>query len=184
MGTQTHNSQSLHVYDWNKSAFAMRDNFANDKCTKTLYDIAEARSMDFDFVSELPVNRLIEIDNMLKLILKNITAISEGKEPVYKEEGMIHDFSLYLYYAYSLLKIYLRYRKITDETKDEKVRDGIRTELIDEIRSLEQNYDGEYALLHEVKKEDVLPWDISLLAKNFLAARLTTPLKNSVLGTL
>lgn len=184
MGTQTHNSQSLHVYDWNKSAFTMRQNFINEKDAQTLYDIAEARSMDFAFVSELPVNRLIEVDSMLKLILKNITAISEGKEPVYKEEGMIHDFSLYLYYVYVLLKTYLGYRRITDETKDEKVRDQTRCDLIELIENMENDYDAEYASLHDVRRIDVRPWDISLLAKNFLAARLSTPLKNSILGKL
>lgn len=185
MGTQTHNSQSLHVYDWNKSAFAMRDAWNRSQHVETLYDLAEARSMDFNFVSELPVNRLVEVDSILKLIIDNATAFAATGEAIYSEEVMIHDFSLYLYYAYSLLKVYLRYRHVIDETKDEAERDKVRLELIDEIVSLERKYDEEYATLHEVRLEDVKPWDISLLAKNFLAARLTvTPFKNTVLGKL
>ena len=185
MGTQTHNSQSLHVYDWNKSAFIMRDAYRRgERKEETLYDVSEARSMDFEFVAELPVNRLVEVDSVLKLILKNITAIANGEESIYGEEVLIHDRSLYLYYAYSLLKIYLRYRKATKESKDEEVRDAVRRELIEEIRNLELKYTEEYAVKHGVKIEDVKPWDVSLLAKNFLAARLSTPFKNTVLGWL
>lgn len=185
MGTQTHNSQSLHVYDWNVSAFAMRDALNRFPQAETLYDLAEARSMDFNFVSELPVNRLVEVDSILKLIIDNATAFATTGEAIYSEELMIHDFSLYLYYAYSLLKVYLRYRHVIDETKDETERDKARIELIDDIVSLEYKYDEEYAALHEVRLEDVKPWDISFLAKNFLAARLTvTPFKNTVLGKL
>lgn len=185
MGTQTHNSQSLHVYDWNKSAFLMRDEWKdNAHASETLYDLSEARCMDFAFVSELPVNRLVEIDSALKLIIKNITSIADGGEAIYGEEVMLHDFSLYLYYAYSLLKVYLTYRHATGENKDEAVRDAVRLELIDEIRRLEDKYTEEYAVANGVKLEDVKPWDVSLLAKNFLAARLSTPLKNAVLGWL
>lgn len=184
MGTQTHNSQSLHVYDWNKSAFIMRDAYRKNRSSQMLYDISEARSMDFAFVSEMPVNRLVEVDSALKIIIKNITAISKGEESIYHEEVLLHDFSLYLYYAYSLLKIYLRYRQATDQSKDEAVRDAVRRELIEEIRSLELKYDEEYAAMNEVRLEDIKPWDISLLAKNFLAARLATPFKNTVLGSL
>ena len=184
MGTQTHNSQSLHVYDWNKSAFIMRDDYRRGGKVETLYDIAEARSMDFKFVSELPVNRLVEVDAVLKLILKNVTAVANGEEAIYGEELLIHGASLYLYYAYSLLKIYLKYRKATAESKDEALRDAVRRELIDEIRNMEVEYTKEYALQNGVRVEDVKPWDISLLAKNFLAARLSTPFKNTVLGSL
>lgn len=185
MGTQTHNSQSLHVYDWNKSAFIMRNAYNRNNKAETLYDIAEARSMDFKFVADLPVNRLVEVDSVLKLIMKNISAVTNGEEAIYGEEVMIHDCSLYLYYAYSLLKIYLKYRKATDESKDESVRDAVRCELIDEIRNLELKYTEEYAILYGVRIEDVKPWDVSLLAKNFFASRLsTTPFKNTVLGSL
>ena len=185
MGTQTHNSQSLHVYDWNKSAFIMRDAYRRgERREETLYDVSEARSMDFEFVAEFPVNRLVEVDYVLKLILKNITAIANGEESIREEEVLIHDRSLYLYYAYSLLKIYLRYRKATEESKDEEMRDAVRRELIEEIRNLEFKYTEEYAVKHGVKIEDVKPWDVSLLAKNFLAARLSTPFKNTVLGWL
>lgn len=184
MGTQTHNSQSLHVYDWNKSAFIMRDDYRRGGKVETLYDIAEARSMDFNFVAELPVNRLVEVDAVLKLITKNISAVANGEEAIYGEEVLIHERSLYLYYAYSLLKIYLKYRKATDESKDEELRDAVRRELIDEIRNMEAKYTKEYVLQNGVRVEDVKPWDISLLAKNFLAARLSTPFKNTVLGSL
>lgn len=185
MGTQTHNSQSLHVYDWNKSAFLMRDAYKRDRNQPTLYDLSEARPMDFAFVSELPVNRLVEVDTILKLILKNATAFDEGAEVSLKEESMIHGFSLYLFYAYQLLLVYLRYRHATAETKDEAARDEVRENLIGEIAALESRYNTEYARANDVRLEDVRPWDISLLAKNFLAARLSSSLnKNTSLGKL
>ena len=183
MWTQTHNSQSLHVYDWNKSAFAMRDAYKRGM-KQTLYDLADARPMDFNFVSELPVNRLVEVDEVLKLIIKNINIEARKEETIYSEELMIHDFSLYLYYAYSLLKLYLRYRHATDESKEEAVRDAVRLDLIEEIRTLEARYTEEYSDSIGVTVEDVKPWDIAMLAKNFLAALLSTPLKNTVLGRL
>ena len=191
LGTQTHNSQSLHVYDWNKSAFTMRDRFVRGGSDEpTLYDFSEAREMDFRFVSELPVNRLVEIDNALRLIIENCTRIAQGGKENPEEIALLKEFSLYLYYSYSLLKCYLNYHLVIDETKDEEIRDAQRLDEIDVIRQMERAYDVEYANLHGLKIEDVKPWDIALLAKNFLAARLSVPLqndkreRNSILGKL
>ena len=185
LGTQTHNSQSLHVYDWNKSAFVMRDAFCKSNRQEELYDIADARHMDFRFVSELPVNRLVEVDQALKIIIDNGTRLANGEEENTEEISVLGGFSRYLYYAYSLLKLYLRYSRVIAENKDEAVRDAERKSVIEDIRKLESQYDVEYADISGVKREDIKPWDVSLLAKNFMAARLSTPLeKNTILGKL
>lgn len=181
LGTQTHNSQSLHLYDWNKTAYVMRDRMNQGV---GLYDVAEARRMDFDFVSELPVNRLVEIDSALKIIIKNLTAHANSQPVIEEEIRGLYEFSYYLYYVYRLLMKYLSYRAEIDENKDEAWRDSIRAMFIEQVRMLETDYNQDYAKLHNVAPEDVKPWDISLLAKNFFAARLSTPLRNTVLGTL
>ena len=185
LGTQTHNSQSLHVYDWNKSAFIMRDAFCKSGRQDELYDISDVRHMDFHFVSELPVNRLVEVDHALKIIIDNGTRLASGGEENAEEISVLGRFSRYLYHAYSLLKLYLRYSRVIAENKDEAIRDEERRRVIEDIRRMESQYDAEYADIKGLKPEDVKQWDVSLLAKNFMAARLSTPLeKNTILGKL
>lgn len=185
LGTQTHNSQSLHIYEWNKIAKTMSDLYAEKRgggnVIGNMYEDCEAqeRRMDFNFSHEVAVNRFREIEYNLQIIIDNLIRVSEGEEPIEAEIQQLADFSTYLYNSYRLLKIYLEYKlKMTVlKTSDEK--DVARHTAISEIEVLEAHMEddgGTGAMGHN--------WDISMLAKNFFAARLSKKVEHEYLGKL
>lgn len=178
LGTQTHNSQSLHIYEWNKTAKEMSDLYSErangSKIPGNMYKDFGVREMkmDFNFEHEVAVNRFREIEYNLQIIIDNLIRISEGYEPIEAEIYHLSVFSTYLYNSYQLLKIYLEYKlKITVlKTTDEK--DVARHTAISEIEVLENNI------------ENGDKWDIFVLAKNFFASRLTNNIDHEYLGKL
>lgn len=169
LGTQTHNSQSLHIYSWNDSAEMMDNKFQlmrqGDDVKELYYDCgAVEMEMDFNFTHDIAVNRFREIEGVIKIIMKNLISIARGEEENEGEIKLVQSFSTYLFSSYRLLKIYLTYKaKIAQQGVD---KDKVRVECISEIRRMEnenhKKYDG-YCGQN---------WDISMLAKNFFAARI------------
>ena len=162
LGTQTHNSQSLHVYDWNNIAFKMHDEMYLGN-TKTIYDIAGVREipMDFKFTHEVPSNRLCEVSIMFERIIANLSKVAEGIDYSREELDDVLNKSNWFRHAYRLLEVYLLYKRgiakegITDEEKQE--------EAILALNAIQQEYPN----------GDVYEnWDIAVLAMNFFANKI------------
>ena len=73
LGVQTHNSQSLHIYEWNNIAEQMSELFASNNTRRSLYcEGAMSYMMDFKFESEVPVNRLCEITAFMEEMINRL----------------------------------------------------------------------------------------------------------------
>lgn len=185
LGTQTHNSQSLHIYEWNDIAEKMAKSFEAKKRGMTVVGSiysdceAEERRMDFDFTHSVPVNRFREIEYHLNLIVENLIKVSNGEEANKEELGQLADFSNYLYNSYLLLQIYLEYKQKMTTLKTSKEKDAARHTAISEIEVLEAQMDNDGG-----RGVNGFNWDISMLAKNFFAARLSTKVNHEYLGKL
>lgn len=172
LGTQTHNSQSLHIYDWNGTAKKMQEIFKVSGIGHSLYEAtpAEARPMDFNFSHEVAINRLREVDAHLNIIIENLLRIKNGEDEIQDEIKQIQDFSAFFSYTYQLLKIYVLYKQKNKLAKTDIEKDAIRKTAIAEIELLEA--------------EGAKDWDMAVLAKNFFAARLSKPMKHKYIGKL
>ena len=168
LGTQTHNSQSLHIYEWNETASKMKDAFEIREAQQSmghitsqpeLYEVSHSKKIDFNFEHEVPGNRLREIDIHLNLIIDNLTKLAAGETASLIELQEVSKFSKYLYLAYNLCAIYLRYKKLlADKNNDAQL---LRVGSLQLIDSCVNNIDPEMSNL-----------DIVVLAKNFFASRL------------
>lgn len=182
LGTQTHNSQSLHIYEWNETAKEMYDNVKGGM-NNTLYRYCKYIKMDFDFHNITAVNKFKEVEVCLDTILENLVVINSGGQ---ENENIEHvkDFSNWFYYVYQILKIYVLYKnRIVEKTDDEK--DELRVQSIYAIDEVEKEFNRVID-----NKDEFFRWDISTLAKNFFYRRLKNkglfPLSEdeSYLGTL
>lgn len=167
LGTQTHNSQSLHVYDWNNIANVMQENFSQEEKGFNLYDVAKERRIDFNFSHQVAGNRLREIDYYINVLLDNIERVSRGADENKDEIASLANFSQYLHRVYVYLRIYLKYKAAITVSKDSKVYEAEKA--IDAI----QLVDG----------EDWCEWDVSILARNWFAGKIKN-LDHSFLGKL
>lgn len=164
LGTQTHNSQSLHIYSWSDIAKKMEENYnlssMNESIVRNIYDNNVPLKMDFNFTAELAVNRFKEIDFHLNIIYRNILSIYDNMEEDRNEILSLKKFSSYLHIVYQLLKIYLVYQKTLITIKDEIYRIPIRLQALDLIENL------------ELENKVNVNIDIFTLAKNFIVAKL------------
>lgn len=176
LGTQTHNSQSLHIYDWNSISERMDCLYKQKQSGKyvpgNFYEEygAKEQKIDFNFVHDVPANRFLEIEYHLQIIVNNLLRIIEKDQEIVDEILQLKMFSNYLYNVYKLLKIYVRYkRNIVNCSEEEKFI--TRKCILSDLSVMSKSNDlGE-------------KWDIILLAQNFFAKRIA---KNyhSVLGKL
>lgn len=186
LGTQTHNSQSLHIYEWNDIASKMSETFAKERKGEgeiilSMYDKAKAqeRRMDFNFSHEIPANRFREIEYNLSIVLNNLQRIAEGEKPNSDEIQQLANFSKYLFNSYHLLRIYLEYKHKMTFLKTVEEKDLARHTAISEIEVLEANMFDD-----EGRGGYGFNWDISMLAKNFFASRLSVKVNHEYLGKL
>lgn len=163
LGTQTHNSQSLHIYEWNDVAEVMEKEYNEKSYGHSLYHYAVAEKMDFEFSHEVPANRFREIEYMLSVIIENLNRIADGGEENANEIEQLAMFSKWLWNAYQVNKIYLDYKHRIHIAKTAKEKDAIRMTSISEVDVLSS------------MKDMGMPenWDVYMLAKNFYAARLS-----------
>lgn len=172
LGTQTHNSQSLHIYNWNKTAGSMDKLFGDgQKVGQDLYDVAEEKEIDFNFSHDIAVNRFREIEYNLQIIIDNIEKVANGEKEEVEEVSSLKEFSVYLHYAYQLLRGYKVYKHKLRSASNDREKDAARLTAISEIELLEATHG-----YHNT--------DISILAKNFYAARLTIENNYKFLGKL
>lgn len=149
LGTQTHNSQSLHIYEWNEIANKM----LNSDCEENLYDTCGATEykVDFNFTHTIPGNRLREIDYYLNVIIDNLIRVSRGADEISSEIKSLEDFSHYLHRVYLYLKIYLKYKAEIAVNKNATV------------------YEADKALqaISEIDEAVTQDWDVAVMAKNW-----------------
>lgn len=156
LGTQTHNSQSLHVYEWNEIAKTMLES----DCDTDLYDVAKEKKIDFKFKHDIPSNRLREIDYYLNVIIENLEHVANGLEENPDEIKDLGEFSEYLEMVYMLLKIYLRYKQAIKEDKSKK---QLNAQLaIDAIENISAD-----------EADKWLDWDVNILARNWFAKKVS-----------
>lgn len=176
LGVQTHNSQSLHVYEWNDITEKMFDLFTNaeypvNSAQMGLYNEAISYMMDFNFESEVPVNRLREITVFLEeMIARLLNRNADGGDPE-DEAGFqryVHEKSIYFSAVYQLLKEYISYKRnrggCLPEDRDQLLKSSIS--IIDYMPSY-----------YQVDAR----WDYLMLARNFFAARLSNADPNTIL---
>lgn len=184
LGTQTHNSQSLHIYSWNKTASVMDKIYeAAKRGVNVVGDMytelgVRERKIDFHFSHEVPVNRFREIECNLNIIIDNLTKIATGGEEVAEEITQLADFSNYLHISYQLLKIFLVYKANLGTCTNDAQRDASRYAAMADIEVLESSFN-----MKDESGTDFI-WDISTLAKNFFAARLSKKMDHEFLGKL
>lgn len=148
LGTQTHNSQSLHIYNDNPIAWKMYDEVQlSNGQFQDLYDVFVPAKMDMNFDSESIESRLAEVDYFLSMI---IDSIKSGKRITETEEQTLMHFSKYLHLVYDLLMIYVEY-KSTSRTDSDKWK------TIDKISNISNFYPS---------------LDIIALAVNFFASKV------------
>jgi thymidylate synthase len=160
LGTQTHNSQSLHIYEWNEIATRMLSCDGNQlyNDSNELYSEAGAKEMpiDFNFSHEFAGNRLREIDYNLNVILYNLEKISRGGDEIEEEINNVRDFSKYLYAVYQLLKVYLKYKIAISDNKECKQDEAIKA--IESIDTISNGIDD---------------WDVIVMSKNWFAKKIS-----------
>lgn len=174
LGTQVHNSHSLHIYEWNDIATTMDEEVkkADVRHLKDLYSYCKEQRIDLNFTHDVPGNRLHETDFILGLIISNLKAISNGVSQNSDEILQVKSFSNYLWVSYELCKIYIEYKRDLDGlklgeikinevdpsniTKIKETNDQFRRNALDKIEELHSEND----------------WDIIVLAKNFFAKRI------------
>lgn len=153
LGTQTHNSQSLHIYEWNNIATTMLNSLEKTD----LYEVAEERKIDFKFTHDVAANRLREIDYHLNIIIDNLERVANGMDENPEEVKDISEFSRYLEMVYVLLKIYLKYKQSIKEDKASK----------------ETNASLAIDTIEIVSSEKWLKWDVNVLARNWFAKKVS-----------
>ncbi len=170
LGTQTHNSQSLHIYDWCPAGSNM-DQAYSDHSGNELYNIgAEEHRVDFNFAHEVPTNRLREIDMVLNMIIMNLENISRGYKENEDEIHAVEQFSTYLYKVYLLLKVYLVYRAGITGNKD-----VIQSEAVKAVDSISQIVEN---------GSEWVNWDVAVMARNYFVKRAGSAYNHEYLGTL
>lgn len=173
LGTQTHNSQSLHVYEWNEIAKTMERCFTSGDVFNLYSDSVggSERYIDFKFDHDVSVNRLREIDNVLNIIINNILYIHRGGVENEDEIMIVKDSSFYLYDVYQYLKIYIYYKMNLQSSEN---KNALRIDCLSKISSI-----APHNALCFGKT-----WDVSILAKNFFVKRIGDKVNFEYLGKL
>lgn len=159
LGTQTHNSQSLHVYDWNPVATTMANEMQRGN-TRTLYEIdgVSSKPMDLNFDNQVVGNRLREVDVLFGRMIACLKKVANG-EIVTDEINDFLNYSKWFRCAYRLLEIYLVYkRSINQFSSSEHKSNEAKLSLI--------------AVEECLVRESFEDWDIGYLARNFFARRI------------
>jgi thymidylate synthase len=151
LGTQTHNSQSLHIYTDNEIADKLYNNLVlnSDGQFDDLYDKSNPLKMDMRFNSEGVEANLAEVDYHFGNI---IIALKKGERMPSSEYADLGSFSKYLALVYDLLHIYVVYKKTP--LKD----DELRWAKLNDVGSLCTYYPN---------------LDILTMAANFFAKRIS-----------
>lgn len=149
LGTQTHNSHSLHFYTDNPIAMNMNDEFViNDGQFEDLYDNHYELRMGFNFVSDTVEAKLKEVDFWVNKIIESLETGYVWESRFGKE---LKEFDEYLYRIYKLLHLYVDYQKSGDKSDTKKLS------TIKEIEDL---------------SEGSIFYDFEVMAVNFFSSKL------------
>lgn len=150
LGTQTHNSQSLHLYTDNPIAERMQKNMklSKDGNFNDLYDDSDCSLMKMNFESTTIGMKLVEVDLHLIVIMHSLRNRKKMSEGSYEQ---LKSFSKYLLLIYDLLSIYVEYKDSNKKT------DLLRIEMIKKIERL------------STPRPNL---DIITMGKNFFATRI------------
>jgi thymidylate synthase len=156
MGTQTHNSHSLHFYLKNPIADNMYENLQFNPEFEDLYDVSRTENINFLFEKEQTIEgKLSTVDYCLNAILKSFL---DGK-PLDGTLGyIIRNICPTIMKYHDLCHVYLSYKINPNKT------DFLRMEKIEEIYALSINS-------HDNKLNHI-PLDIEVLAQNFFLSRV------------
>ena len=153
LGTQTHNSQSLHVYHTSEH-YSIYDREPKDN----LYDFCSEKHIDFNFDANDVLKRFDEIIEVLNHIYHSI--LSNRYDHL--TDSAIRPKSKYLYFVFRLLYIYKYYQADTDKEK---------------ARIISFN-----AILTLAVELDMVDCDLTLLALNFFYKRIKNEEKESIIS--
>lgn len=162
LGTQVHNSQSLHFYIDNDIAMKMYENLQlSNSNFVDLYDFTEPFKIDMNFSGDTIYKKLTQVDYIIDLIINSILS---GKKLEFEKYQEIETFSKMLAFTYRLLWIYNEYKF---EKKDTLVKVNYYNAIRSEFKEYEKT-------------------DLYALALNFFAARIPENYKddNSIIGSL
>lgn len=109
VGSQTHNSNSLHLYDWNKLTKSIEESTE----TANLYDNCNTPLIDFDFEEPNMTTgkALARVDFFMKSIVSNLLLVIDGnKSSDERFKDSLYNFSEFLYLVYCILEVYINYK--------------------------------------------------------------------------
>jgi thymidylate synthase len=162
LGTQVHNSQSLHFYLDNDIAMKMYENlqFSNSDFVD-LYDFTQPFKIDMKFSGDSIYLKLQEVDYFLDLIINSILSGVKLDDSKQIDLGI---FSEFLLFTYRLLWVYNEYKF---EQKDELVK-------VNYYNSIKNDF------------SDYSNTDLYALALNFFASRIPEKYRtdNNIIGKL
>lgn len=162
--SQTHNSQSLHIYpEMNDIAYKMQNLYVDEGWRSQLYDKCFPEKLYFNWCSSDPIKRLNQLDYWVNQIIEALSGYDEFDKPAKFSYGDLEDFSSSLAHIYSLLRLYVGYKK------DLKI-DGIDKNMV------RNRCIGVIADMRNVHT------DFNLLAQNFFFSRMGG--QDNILGTL
>lgn len=162
LGTQVHNSQSLHIYCENPIASEIYSNFDAKRkggyLCEDLYKYAKEERMKFVTKFESPVLIFDEIETYAKILYKNMFyKMFKVGEPDLDALVILEKNAPYFADIYKLISIYVEYK---EHLASGLRGDGVRIEAIKKIYN---------AFGMDCKK------DIVVLAANFFAKRVNDP---------
>lgn len=153
LGTQTHNSQSLHVYVENKDYKRIVESVNSKTNEQDLYDESSEECIDFWFAGVSPLDKLKELDNVINSIITSLKGVNSTPHITASQTPEeVSITSSYLSFVYQLLIIYILYKK-------QKPSDETRIEAIQNIIDLSEHFGFENL-------------DITHLSLNFFITRL------------
>lgn len=111
IGHQVHNSQSLHLYEWN----ALTKGIENSEDKSRLYDNCSTSLIDFNFDGQETVSDKLNVvdfwvKSIITTLIKKIDKIQVEQEELQTFKDNLFLFSENLYFIYSLLEIYVEYK--------------------------------------------------------------------------
>lgn len=162
LGTQVHNSQSLHFYMDNDIAMKMYENMTIDNNNFVdLYSISSPAKIDMNFTGETVYLRMAEIDYFFDLIIDSVTKNVRLSD---SQKANLGEFSKFLLFTYELLFIYSDY-KFNKLPKDDELKKNFYVHVRDSYPDFSKS-------------------DIYALALNFFAARFKDKNYSTKLGII